>query len=169
MGQSTYCCTVVHDLDLLELHVLGVPPEHGQNKVVDIGDGLVLVPEEHVEEILLREGRGRGDAEGVEQSLSGLHAGLVHEHASVEVERRRWAELGGGPRHPVGALLAVADLVLRGVAPRLLAEAVHDGVEAGLLQLEQLVDVVIHLDVGVEVQHPLVLHKLHEFSQTDDL
>jgi hypothetical protein len=169
MGQSTYCCTVVHDLDLLELHVLGVPPEHGQNKVVDIGDGPVLVPEEHVEEILLREGRGRGDAEGVKQRLGGLHAGLVHEHAGVEVERRRRAELGGGPRHPVGALLAVADLVLRGVAPRLLTEAVHDGVEVAFLQLEELVEVVVHLDVGVEVRHPLVLHELHETDQTEDL
>jgi hypothetical protein len=111
---------------------------------------------------LLREGGGWSHAEGVEQSLGGGHAGLVHEHAGVEVERRRRAELGGRPRDLVGALLAVAHLVLRGVAPRLLAEAVHHRVEAALLELEQLVDVLEHLDVSVQVHHPLVLHELHQ-------
>ena len=112
---------------------------------------------------LLREGGGRSHAEGVEERLGGGHAGLVHEHAGVEVERRRRAQLGGcWPRHLVRALLAVADLVLRGVAPRLLAEAVHHRVKVALLELEQLVDVLEHLDVRVQVHHPLVLHELHE-------
>ena len=152
----------MHDLDLLELDVLGVPPEHGEHEVVHRRDGLVHVPEEHVEEVLLGEGRGVGDDEPVEEGLGGGEAGLVHEHAGVEVERRRGhAELALRPRHPVRALLAVADLVLRGVAPRLLAEAVHDGVEAALVEVEQVVDVVEHPDVFVQVHHPLVLHELH--------
>jgi hypothetical protein len=111
---------------------------------------------------LLCEGGGRSDAEGVEECLGGGHAGLVREHAGVEVERGRRAQLGGRPRHLVRALLAVADPVLRGVAPRLLAEAVHHRVEVPLLELEQLVDVLEHLDVRVQVHHPLVLHELHE-------
>jgi hypothetical protein len=47
--------------------------------------------------------------------------------------------------------------VLRRVAPRLLAEAVLDGVEGALLQL---VHVLEHLDVRVQVHHALVLHQL---------
>nr|ACR38731.1 unknown [Zea mays] len=116
---------------------------------------------------LLCEGGGRSHAEGVEERLGGGHAGLVHEHAGVEVERRRRAQLGGRrwPRHLVRALLAVADPVLRGVAPRLLAEAVHHRVEVPLLELEQAVDVLEHLDVRVQVHHPLVLHELHESTR----
>jgi hypothetical protein len=118
---------------------------------------------------LLREGGRWGHAERVEQGLGGGHAGLVHEHAGVEVERRRGAELGGRPRDLVGALLAVADLVLRGVAPRLLAEAVHHRVEVALLELEQLVDVLEHLDVRVQVHHPLVLHELRHEEEPGDM
>nr|ACR36593.1 unknown [Zea mays] len=164
---------VVHDLHLLQLHVLGVPPEHGQHEVVHVGDRPVLIPEEHVQEVLLCEGGGRSHAEGVEERLGGGHAGLVHEHAGVEVERRRRAQLGGRrwPRHLVRALLAVADPVLRGVAPRLLAEAVHHRVEVPLLELEQAVDVLEHLDVRVQVHHPLVLHELPdaELGVVDDV
>ena len=38
--------------DLFEVDILRVTPQHGQNKVVDWWDRLVLVLEEHVQEIL---------------------------------------------------------------------------------------------------------------------
>ena len=60
---TTYRSAVVHDLDLAELDVLGVPPQNSQHQVVHVRDGLVHVPEEHVQKVLLRE-RGRvGDDE----------------------------------------------------------------------------------------------------------
>jgi hypothetical protein len=65
------------------------------------------------------------------------------------------------PRDPIRALLAIANLVLRRVAPRLLTEAVLDGVEAAGLQVKEVVDVVVHLDVGVQVHNLLVLDELH--------
>jgi hypothetical protein len=47
------------------------------------------------------------------------------------------------------------------VAPRLLAEAVHHGVELALVEVEQVVDVLVDLHVRVQVHHALVLHELH--------
>lgn len=58
-----------------------------------------------------------------------------------------------GPVGPILALLAVADGVLRGVAPCIFAEAVHHGVEMAIRQLEQVVYVTVHLDVPVQVYH----------------
>lgn len=84
---------------------------------------------------------------------------LEHEHACVEVERWRMAH-GGRPPDLFGALLAVANLILWSVAPCLFTEAVHDGVEMPVRQIEQLVDVVVNLDVSVQVHHFAVLHEL---------
>lgn len=97
---------------------------------------------------LLSEGSGGGDLKGLKKAVAGQTAGLEDEHAGVEVERGRAAHVGG-PRHPVRALLAVPDGVLPRVAPRLLAEAVHDGVEVAVRVIEQVVDVLEHLDVRV--------------------
>ena len=109
---------------------------------------------------LFGEERGRGELEGAEEVVVGGEAGLEDEHAGVEVER--WlGPHAGGPLDPLWALLAVPDLVLRAVAPRLLAEAVHHGVEIRVRILEQVVDVLKHLDVSVQVYHLAILHKLH--------
>lgn len=89
-------------------------------------------------------------------------AGLEHEHAGVEVERWLGAHIGG-PVDPLRALLAVADLVLRAVAPCLLAETVHHGVEIRIRVIEQVVYVVKHLDVSVQVYHLAVFYKLRFF------
>ena len=102
--------------------------------------------------------------EGVEEVIVGGEAGLEDEHAGVEVERRRRAELCGGPADLIGALLAVADLVLRGVAPCLLAETVHYCVEMAVWQIKQVVYVVVHLNVSVQVYHLTILHKLHKYT-----
>jgi hypothetical protein len=152
----------VHSLDLVKVDVLGVPPQNGQHQVVHVRDGLVHIVEEHVQKILLGERGGVSDDELLEEGPSGGEARLMDKHAGVEVERRRGhAELSLWPGDLVGALLAVADLVLRSVAPCLLTKAVLDGVEAARLQLEQVVHVVVHLDVRVQIHHLLILNKLH--------
>lgn len=86
-------------------------------------------------------------------------AGLEHEHAGVEVERRFGPHVGR-PLDPVGALLAVANLVLWAVSPILLAEAVHHCVEVGVWVVEEVVYVAEYLDVTVQVYHLAVFYEL---------
>lgn len=91
--------------------------------------------------------------------MVGGEAGLEHKHSGVEVKGRFGSHVGG-PVDLVGALLAVADLVLRAVAPSLFAEAVHDCVEVGVWVVEEVVYVAKHLDVAVQVYHLAVLYEL---------
>ena len=146
------------------LNVLGMAPQHGENEIVGGRNGLINVAEEHVEKVLLGKRGGRGNTESVKKGVVGQVAGLEDEHAGVEVERRRGTG-GGRPGDSVGTLLAVADGVLRGVAPCLLAEAVHDGVEMAVGVVEEMVYVVVYLDVSIQIYHLLVLHKLFQKNQ----
>lgn len=96
----------------------------------------------------------------LQQSLSSLYARLMDKHAGIEVEGRRWAHLVSRPCNLVRALLAVPDLVLRCVAPCLLTEAIHHGIEVAIRQSKQVVYVLIDLDICIEVYHLLVLDEL---------
>lgn len=100
------------------------------------------------------------DAECVQEVFIGESARLEHEKTSVEVEWRRRGVHVSRPRHLVRALLAVANGVLFGVAPCLFAETVHDSVEVAVGGVEEVVYVVVHLDVCVQVHHLVVLLKL---------
>lgn len=137
-----------------------VAPEHGKNKVINRGNGLVNVLEIHVEEILLRKGSRRCDLEFSEKVVVSFHGWLKHEHASVEVQGR-WLTQLFRPLHLVKALLAVTDLVLRAVTPCLLAEAIHYSIELSIWKIKQVIYVLIHLNVSIQVYHLTVLHKLH--------
>lgn len=85
--------------------------------------------------------------------------GLIHEHASIEVEGRLGAKLSR-PLDLVGALLAVANLVLWRMAPSFLTEAIHYSVEITVGKVKEVVDVFKNLDISVKVDHLAVLHKL---------
>ena len=100
--------------------------------------------------------------EGVEEVIVGGEAGLEDEHAGVEVERRRRAELCGGPADLIGALLAVADLVLRRVAPCFLTETVHHSMKVAIFQVKEVVDVIKNLDIAIQIYHLSVLHELQD-------
>lgn len=149
----------MNHFDFLELHFFRMAPQHCQDQIVNRRDRLVNVPEVHVQEVLLSKRRRWSDFQGLQEILVRQNAGLEHEHPGVEVERRRWAHLGV-PLDSVRALLAVTDLVLRRVAPSFLAETVHHGVELAVRQVEEVVDVVVHLNVSVQVYHLVVFHKL---------
>lgn len=101
--------------------------------------------ERNYDYLLSKGGRRGGNLEGGQEVIVDGETGLVHEHASIEfeVECGPGAQLSG-PVDLIGALLAVPDLVLRGVGPRLLTEAVHHGVEVAVRQVEEVVDVVVH-------------------------
>ena len=84
---------------------------------------------------LFRKRSGGCNLEGVEEIVVSGEAGFKHKHAGIEVEGRGLLTqllIVHRPLDSVRALLAVTDLVLRGMAPCLLAEAVHDGVEMTL-------------------------------------
>lgn len=116
--------------------------------------------------LLSKRGR-RGNLEVPQEVVIDGEAGLVHEHAGVEVQRGLGSHFRR-PLDPAGALLAVADLVLGGVGPGLLAEAVLHGVQVAVRHVEEVVDVLEHLDVSVQVDHLVVLHELQliNHSQT---
>lgn len=92
--------------------------------------------------------------------MIGGEARLEHTHAGIEV-KGRWLTQLSSPLHLVRALLAVANLVLRRVTPRLLTKAVHHCVEMAVGQIKQVVYVIIHLYVSVQVYHLTVLYELH--------
>jgi len=73
---------------------------------------------------------------------------LINEHASIEIQRRFGTQVRG-PLNFIRALLAVTNLVLRGVAPGLLAETIHDGIEIIIRKIKQVVNVSKNLDVTV--------------------
>lgn len=73
---------------------------------------------------------------------------LINEHASIEIERRLWPKITR-PLNLIRALLAVTDLVLRGVAPSSLAETVHHSIEVVIRQVKEVIDVLKHLDVTI--------------------
>ncbi|KAA8536716.1 hypothetical protein F0562_029194 [Nyssa sinensis] len=108
--------------------------------------------------LLSKRGR-RGNLEGLQEVIIGGETGLVDKHASIEVERRPGPQLGG-PLDLIWALLAVANLVLWAVTPRFLTEAVHHRIEIAIWHVEEVIDVLVHLDVSVQVYHLAVLHKL---------
>lgn len=83
----------------------------------------------------------------------------MDEHASIEVWRRRRAQLSR-PLHLFGALLTVPNLILRRTAPCLLTEAVHHSIKLAIRQLKEVIDIVKHLYITVQVDHLLILHKL---------
>lgn len=91
--------------------------------------------------------------------MVGVETGLIDEHASVEIEWRFGSEFRG-PLNLIRALLAVPNLVLRGMAPCFLAETVHHSIEVIIWQIKQVVYVIKHLDVSVKIDHLAVLHEL---------
>lgn len=97
--------------------------------------------------------------EGLQEKRVDGKARLENEHAGVKVEWWRRAELRL-PLHPIGALLAVANLVLGGGTPCLLTETVHHGIEMAVWGVEKMVDVFEHLYVSVQVYQLAVLHEL---------
>ena len=80
--------------------------------------------------------------------MVGGEIGLEDEHAGVEVERRRRAELRR-PLHLLRALLAVADFVLGRVTPCMLAKTVHHSIKMAVSEVKEMVDVFEHLYVSV--------------------
>lgn len=60
----TYISTIMDDFDLLEINILRVTPQHGQDKIINRGDWLVLVLKKHVQEILFGKKGGSSDFEG---------------------------------------------------------------------------------------------------------
>jgi len=54
-----------------------------------------------------------------------------------------------GPLNFIRALLAVTNLVLRAVAPSLLAEAIHHSIEIVIRKIKQVVNVSENLDVTI--------------------
>ena len=109
---------------------------------------------------LLSKGGWLSDLNSIEEIMVSGHAGLKHKHASIEVNNRPWTHFFFGPMGRIGALLAVPDLILWGVAPSLLTEAVHHSIKIAVGQVKQMVNVFIHLDVPIQVYHLVELHKL---------
>ncbi|TQE08096.1 hypothetical protein C1H46_006370 [Malus baccata] len=93
----------------------------------------------------------RGQSDSPQHVMVGLEAGLEHEYAGVEVQRRRRAQLRCGPLDLFRALLAVPDLVLQRVAPSFLVETVPDCVEMSIWQVKEVVYIVVHLNVPVQI------------------
>lgn len=112
------------------------------------------------EKYLLGKWSGGSFAEGAEEIFVGKVARLEDEEAGVEVEGRRRPHLGR-PGHLVGALLAVADGILLGVTPCLLTKTVHHSIEGAVGSIKQVVYVVIHLNVRIQIHHLAILFKLH--------
>jgi len=81
---------------------------------------------------LLGKGGWWGDLQPLKKALISQTTRLKYKHPSIEVQGRRRAHLSR-PCYLFRALLAVADGVLRGVAPCFLTEAVHHGVEVAIL------------------------------------
>ena len=84
---------------------------------------------------------------------------LEDKHAGVEVERRLRTHLLR-PLHLLRAQLAVPNPVLRRVTPRSLTETVHHSMEMPITQIKQMIYVIKHLYVSVQVYYLTVLHKL---------
>lgn len=85
---------------------------------------------------------------------------LEDEHPSVEVEGRGLTHLSW-PFDLIGALLAVSNLILGSVAPRLLTETVHHGVEVAIWHVKEVVYIIVYLNISVQVYHLTVFYKLH--------
>lgn len=77
----------------------------------------------------------RSDGDCLQEITVCGDAGLKNKHPSVKIERWGMTHLSR-PLDPIRALLAVAYLVLRGVAPCFLAEAIHYGVEVPIRQIK---------------------------------
>ena len=92
---------------------------------------------------------GRDNLESLQKVVISWKAWLVDKHAGVEVQRWLRTKLGLRPRHLVGALLAVANLILRRMAPCLLTETVFNSVEVAVRKIELVIYVLKYLYVSV--------------------
>lgn len=108
---------------------------------------------------------GRHDFDRLQKIMISGEVWLVNEHTSVEVQRRLRTKLRLWPCHLVRTLLAITDLVLWRVAPCLFTETVHDCVELTIREIKQVIYVVEHLYVAVQVYHFVVLHKLQPYIE----
>lgn len=108
---------------------------------------------------LLSEGCWWSDLESVKKGFIGQAAWLKDKHSSIEVEGRRLTHLSW-PCHLIRALLAVADGVLRCVTPCFLTEAVHHGIEITIRCVKEMINVIIHLDIRIQVNHLAIFLKL---------
>lgn len=84
---------------------------------------------------------------------------LIDKHAGVEVRWWRRAHVCW-PLHLFRALLAVSDLKLRRVTPCVLTKAIHHGVEVAVGHVKQVINVIKHLYIAIQVNQLLILHKL---------
>jgi hypothetical protein len=108
--------------------------------------------------LLSKEGRS-GDFEGLQEVMICRQVGLINKHASVEVERRLRTHLSR-PMDLIGTLLAVTNLVLGAIAPCFLTEAVHGSIEVAIRHVKEVIYVIKHLDVTIQIYHLAILHKL---------
>lgn len=109
---------------------------------------------------LLCKRRWWDDKESLEKAFVGQTTRLEHKHPGVEVQRRRRTHLGRRPCNLVRALLAIPNFVLRRVTPCFLTEAIHDSIEVSIRSVKEVIYVVEHLDVRVQIYHLAVLLKL---------
>jgi len=106
---------------------------------------------------------GRHNFDRLQEVMISGEVRLVNEHTGVEVQRRLRTKLGLWPCHLVRTLLAITDLVLWRVTPCLLAKTVHNCIELAVWKIKQVIYVVEHLYVTVQVYHLVVLHELHPY------
>ena len=99
------------------------------------------------------------DVESMKKIVICKTARLKDKHSSIEIQRRRTTHFSR-PSDLLRALLAIPNLVLWGVAPCFLTEAVHHCIKVPILAIKQMVYVVIYLNVCVQIDHLAVLLKL---------
>lgn len=102
----------------------------------------------------------RDDLDCAQEIIVSGKARLKDKHASIEVKRGPRTQLFL-PLDPIRALLAIPKFVLWGVTPSLLTETVLHGIEVAIWHIKEVIYVLKHLDISIQVYHLAILHKLH--------